>query len=278
MLWADMSPRFRLSLAHATLLELPPPALIQVAHAAGFEAVGLRLIPIGLPGERRYGLEEHPGSARDIRRALDDTGLTFLDVEVVHIRDDVTPDRYAAALESAAALGARFAIVNVYTPDEGRAVEDLAHLCDISQPLGLTMLIEPVSFSNLATVALALALVRACGRENAGVLIDTLHVHSSGEPPAALDALAPGQAPFIHLCDGPAEVPADPEARRRIARAERLLPGEGGIDLAGILPRLPRGIVYAVEAHNPGRAAALGADAYARLAFEKTVACLSRLL
>jgi sugar phosphate isomerase/epimerase len=270
--------RFRLSLAHATLIALAPPALIRVAHAAGFEAVGLRLIPIGLPGERRYALEDDPAAARETRRALDDTGLTFLDVEVVHIRDGAHPDRYAAALESAATLGARFAIVNVYTPDVIRAADDLARLCEISKPLGLTALIEPVSFSDLATVAQALALVRACGRDNAGVLIDTLHVHSSGEPPAALDALAPRQLPFIHLCDGPAEVPADPEARRRIARAERLLPGEGGIDLAGILPRLPRGIVYAVEAHNPARAAALGADAYARLAFEKTVACLSTLL
>jgi sugar phosphate isomerase/epimerase len=180
------------------------------------------------------------------------------------------------AFEGAAALGARFAIVNIYTANDRRAADDFARLCELARPLGLTMLVEPVSFSNIITVAQAIDLVRACGHENAGVLVDTLHLHSSGESPAVLDQLSEQLAPFIHLCDAPAKVPADPEGRRRIARAERLLPGEGGIDLAGILPRLPRGIIYAVEAHNPTRAAALGAEAYARLAHEKTVAHLQQ--
>jgi sugar phosphate isomerase/epimerase len=271
-----MSSNPKLSLAHATLLDLSPPDLIRVAHPAGFEAVGLRLIPIGLPGERRYALTEDPTLAREIRRALDDTGIRFLDVEVVRIHDEVDPGTYAAAFEGAAALGARFAITNIYTADHARAAGDFARVCELANPLGLTMLIEPVSFSNIVTVAQALDLVRTCGHENAGVLVDTLHLHSSGESPAVLDQLSPDLAPFIHLCDAPAEVPADPEGRRRIARAERLLPGEGGIDLAGMLRCLPHEIMYAVEAHNPARAAALGAEAYAKLAFEKSQACLKK--
>jgi sugar phosphate isomerase/epimerase len=264
-----------LSLAHATLLDLPPPALIRLAHACGFQAVGLRLIPIGLPGEPRYAVAGDPESTRAIRRALDETGIRFLDVEVIRITDDGDPQRYAGALESAAALGAECAIVNVYSADVTRAADDFSRLCDFSKPFGLTMVLEPVSFSELATVAQAIALVRACGQENAGVLVDTLHQHSSGEPPTALDALSSIQTPLVHVCDAPTEVPTDLEGRRRIARAERLLPGDGGIDLAGMLSRLPREIVYAVEAPNPARAAALGPAAYARLAFEKTVACLN---
>jgi sugar phosphate isomerase/epimerase len=231
-----------------------------------------------LPGERRYALDENPDAARQIQRALDETGIRFLDVEVVAIRDNVNPKGYATALEGAAALGAQFAIVNVYTSDASRAADDFAQLCDLSTPIGMTMLLEPVSFSNVPTVAQAIDFVRASGHDNAGVLIDTLHVHSSGESLTSVDALSTVRAPFVHLCDGPASVPPDPEARRRIARAERLLPGEGGIDLAGILPRLPREIMYAVEAHNPARVAALGAKAYARLAFEKTLAWVTRHL
>jgi len=269
--------RFRLSLAHATLLDLSPPELIRAAAAAGFEAVGLRLNPVGLAGERRYALEEQPRLADDIRRALDDTGIRFLDVEVVRIHDQISADAYAAALEGAAALGARFAIVNVYSANSRRTVDELARLCELGGPAGLTMLVEPVSFSDVSTVAGAIGLVRACGAGNAGVLVDTLHLHSAGEPLAVLDELSAARAPLIHLCDGPAEVPANPDDRRRIARAERLLPGEGGIDLQPILQRLPPGITYAVEAHNPARAAALGAEAYARLAFQKTVECLSKI-
>jgi sugar phosphate isomerase/epimerase len=263
-----------ISLAHATLLDLPPAALVRAAHAAGFQAVGLRLIPIGLPGEPRYAVADDPNSARDIRRALDETGIQFLDVEVVHVRDDVRPLSYARALEGAAALGARFAIVNVYTDDASHAADDLGHLCDLAKPLGVTMLLEPVSFSDVRSVAQAVALVRDCGQTNAGVLIDTLHHHSSGDAPATLDALAGLHAPIVHICDAAAHVPSEPDARRRLARTDRLLPGEGGIDLAGILPRLPRASVYAVEAPNPTRAAALGPAAYARLAFQNTVACL----
>lgn len=246
-----------------------------MAYACGFQAVGLRLIPIGLSGEPRYALAGDPDAARDIRQALDETGIRFLDVEVVRITDAGNPLHYASALEGAAALGAEFAIVNVYTTDPTRAADDLGRLCHLSKPLGLTMVLEPVSFSDLWTVAQAIALVRACGQHNAGVLVDTLHQHSSGEPATALDALSSVRAPFVHVCDGPAEVPTDPEGRRRLARAERLLPGEGRIDLTGMLARLPRDIVYAVEAPNPARAAALGPAAYARLAFEKTVACLN---
>jgi sugar phosphate isomerase/epimerase len=80
---------------------------------------------------------------------------------------------------------------------------------------------------------------------------------------------------YVHVCDAPTEIPADADGRRRIARAERLFPGEGGIDIAGVLQRLPKGILCAVEIQNPARSAAMGAEAYARMALEKTSRCLS---
>jgi len=268
-----MQSEFGLSLAHATLLSLAPADLIRVAHAAGFSAVGLRLIPIGLPGERPFAIEHDPAGARAIRDALDETGVRLLDVELIRITDSTNPQSYGPALEAAAALGAQFALANVYTADNGRASATLAQLCELAAPLAITLLLEPVSFSDVRTSRHAAEIVRACGRPNAGLLIDTLHQHSSGESPAVLEELAV-PVPLVHINDAPAEVPMDVEARRRIAREERLLPGEGGIDLAAMLPHLPRDVVYAVEAHNPARAAALGPAAYARLAFEKTSRCL----
>jgi hypothetical protein len=74
--------------------------------------------------------------------------------------------------------------------------------------------------------------------------------------------------------DGPREVPTTVEELRRIAREARLFPGEGGADLAGILPGLPRNIPYAVEVTNPERAREMGAEAYARMGWEKTMKCL----
>jgi sugar phosphate isomerase/epimerase len=168
-----------ISLAHATLLDLPPAALVRAAHAAGFQAVGLRLIPIGLPDEPRYAVADDPDSARDIRRALDETGIQFLDVEVVHVRDDVRPLSYARALEGAAALGARFAIVHVYTDDASHAADDLGHLCDLAMPLGVTMLLEPEGLKRIVADILAenTAMQRLC-RE----LGFTIHRDPLGDP------------------------------------------------------------------------------------------------
>jgi sugar phosphate isomerase/epimerase len=258
------------SLAHATLLDLPPAELIRVAAATGYDAVGLRLIPMGRRGERRYALDENPGYRDDIKQALGETGVRFLDIEVVQIKDGIDPRAYLPAFESAAELGCRFALVNVYTPDPAAAAADLGELCDLAKPLGMTMALEFVSFSNLPTLRETIDLVRTCGRDNAAVLIDTLHLHSSREPISLISEVPPDQIRYVHVCDAPAEVPASADDLRRIARAERLFPGEGGIDVAGILERLPADIVYAVEVQNPARALALGAEQYARLALEIT--------
>ena len=118
--------------------------------------------------------------------------------------------------------------------------------------------------------------MRRSRHHNAVVLIDTLHFHSSRAPLGDLTALPSDLVPYVHVCDGPGAVPTAPDDLRRIAREERLLPGEGGIDVAGILQRLPADIIYAVEAQNPARSAALGAERYARLAFEMTTRCLAK--
>jgi hypothetical protein len=47
------------SLAHLTLLSLPPPQLIAVAAEAGYQHVGLRLLPSSPTGPR-YPLMDDP--------------------------------------------------------------------------------------------------------------------------------------------------------------------------------------------------------------------------
>jgi sugar phosphate isomerase/epimerase len=266
---------FTLSLAHATLLHVAPPDLVRIGSATGYDYVGLRLIPIGPGGAPGPSLAEAPGMLRETRRALAETGVRVLDVEVFQIRDDRDARSYLPALDAAAELGARFVLTNVYTADPVAAAERFAALCDLARPLGLNVALEFVSFSELPGLAGALAMVRQSGRENASVLVDTLHFHSSGAPVSDLGRLPSDLVYYVHLCDAPGEVPASADDRRRIAREGRLLPGEGGIDLAGILRHLPRGIVYAVEVQSPARARAMGAQAFARLAFERALGVLA---
>ena len=53
-------------------------------------------------------------------------------------------------------------------------------------------------------------------------------------------------------------------------REERLYPGEGAIDIAGILGRLPADLVCAIELPNRERLRQLGPEAFARQCLEHT--------
>ena len=226
---------------------------------------------MGRPGEHRHGFDEHPGSLRETRRALAETGVRLLDVEVVQIKEGIDPRAYLPALEATAELGGRFVLTNVYTPDRSAAQDGLARALRPGEAARPDHRAGVRQLFGSPDARQTIEMVGACGRENAAVLIDTLHLHSSREP---LSAAWPTCRPIVSTTStcvtGRASFRRPPDDLRRIAREERLFPGEGGIDVAGVLQRLPAGIVYAVEVQNPARASALGAEAYARLAFEAT--------
>jgi sugar phosphate isomerase/epimerase len=52
------------------------------------------------------------------------------------------------------------------------------------------------------------------------------------------------------------------------AREERLLPGEGTIELRGIFSKLDKDLPISIEIPNKIRSSALGDSAWAKLAFE----------
>lgn len=271
-----MTATISLSLAHATLLDLPPYELVRVAAATGYRMVGLRLIPIDRPGEPRHTLPAGGQLMRDVKRLMADTGIDVLDIEVALIREGVDPRGYVPMFEAAAELGARHVLTNVYATDRAAAIEGLHLMCDLAAPFGLTPVVEFVSFSAVPTLGDAVDLVLAAARPEVGILFDVLHFHSTHGTPSELALVPPDRFAYVHMDDGPREVPATVDELRRIAREARLFPGEGGADFAGILPRLPRGIPYAVEVTNPKRAREMGAEAYARMGWETAQRCLSR--
>lgn len=63
------------SLVHLTNISCPPPEMIRVAARAGYDAVSLRTIPMGLPGERPYDIATDPQLLRETRRAAQETGI-----------------------------------------------------------------------------------------------------------------------------------------------------------------------------------------------------------
>ena len=71
---------------------------------------------------------------------------------------------------------------------------------------------------------------------------------------------------FAHVCDAEKEVPPTMEGIIRTARDERLFPGEGTIDVKGILACLPQDILYSLEIPRVTLTKAVGPEEVARLA------------
>ena len=110
-------------------------------------------------------------------------------------------------------------------------------------------------------------MLRAVNRPNAGMLIDTLHFAPLGlehrGPAHAAARVVPLRA---RVRRGRRRSRATTAALIRTARAERLFPGEGGIDVRGILAALPEDIPYSLEIPRTTLASLVGEKECARLA------------
>jgi len=78
---------------------------------------------------------------------------------------------------------------------------------------------------------------------------------------------------FLHIADAPREIPNSREGMVRIARDERLYPGEGDIDIGALVDRLPP-VTYSIELPNLKRVAELGFEGHARRCLDAARQCL----
>jgi sugar phosphate isomerase/epimerase len=81
----------------------------------------------------------------------------------------------------------------------------------------------------------------------------------------------------MQICDVPAAIPPTMDAILAEARAERLFPGEGSIDLLGLLRALPRDMPLSVEVPTRTLAESVGAIERARRALAATQRVLAQL-
>jgi sugar phosphate isomerase/epimerase len=251
------SPALHFSLAHLTVLGCAPPEMTYIAARAGYNFVSYRLITMHLPDEPNYDLARNDAMLRQTRVALAQTGLKVHDVELARIQDGVDVKSYLPALETAAELGATDVITSIWTQQRNYAIDCLGELCDLGAKLGLSMNIEFVTWANVGNLAAAIAVCRSVGRANCGLLIDVLHFDRSRVGLKELDAVPREWLRFAHVSDAPARIPLTNEGLIHTAREERLYPGEGAIDIAGIVNRLPP-MPYSLEIPNLARVRELG--------------------
>jgi sugar phosphate isomerase/epimerase len=251
------------SLAHLTVLGCPPPEMSYIAAMAGYDYVSIRPIYMGLPGEPNYDLAANKEMLKQTKRALEDTGIKLLDIELARVYDGVDPKRYLPAMEVAAELGGKHILSSIWTTDRNCYMEKFAELCDLAKPFGLTVDLEFVPIACVSDLAGTVDVLRTVNRENAGIMIDTHHFHRSRDRVEDLGTLPREWFHFAHLCDAPPEIPTEQDEMTRILREARLYCGEGGIDIKSILGQMPE-IPCSIELPNLERVKEFGYAEHAR--------------
>jgi sugar phosphate isomerase/epimerase len=235
-----------IGLAALTVLELSPPEMVTCARDAGFDFVGLRLIP-ATADEVRHAIVGDTPLLRETERRLRDTALPVLDVEIFRLQPDTDIAQYEAALATAARLGAAQALVAGNDPDEARLTARFAAFCELAARHGIAANLEPMPWTDCRTFAQGVRIATAAAQPNAGVLVDAIHFDRGGSRPEEVAAAPRALLRYAQLCDAPAERPRDVAGLLHQARAERLMPGDGGLDLVGLLRALPADVPLSLE-------------------------------
>ncbi|WP_297203085.1 sugar phosphate isomerase/epimerase [uncultured Pluralibacter sp.] len=263
-----------LSLAALTTLDVPPAEQVRIAAQIGYTHVGLRLLP-ATPSEPDYKLLGNTAAVRETRAALRETGIGVSDVEIVRLTPDFTlSDRLQQFLETAGELGASQVLVAGNDPQQARCGHNLALLAEAGRQYGLTMNLEPMPWTDAPTIAAARAIIAESGCEEVGILVDAIHFWRAGESLEALRALPANTFNYMQLCDAPARAPDSVQGLIDQARVARLVPGEGGLDLHGLLRALPAGLPVSIEVPLGGEQGRLPPSTRARLLYDAALAYL----
>lgn len=252
------------SLSYLTVPGVTPPEQTRIAARTGYDYVSYRLSHLGVAGEPDIDPTDRR-IVRDTRRALAETGLECLDIELMRIMRGLKPREFLPAFEAGAELGASQAICSAWTDvrnDRRYIVETFAEICDLAAPFGLTVNLEFPSFSRLTTLEEVMEILERTGRRNQGVLVDTLYMHFNKAPLLALEMVPPEWVNFIHICDAE-DLAFTREEMIRTARDARLYPGEGAIDFWAINFLFPDSPL-SIELPHAQRIAELGPEQHAR--------------
>jgi sugar phosphate isomerase/epimerase len=190
----------RLSLCPLTIIRASPREMVQAAAVGGFDAVGLRLIA------PRPGDPVHPlGRSEDLRRLMADHGIRLFDIESCWLSPLTEPASIRPALEACAALGGRYLLAAGNDPVWSRMVGNFARVAELAAEFGLSVGLEPTSFCVIKTLDQAVDLLREAQAQNAGIILDPLHLFRAGETAASIAALDPRLIAYAQFCDARAK-------------------------------------------------------------------------
>jgi sugar phosphate isomerase/epimerase len=252
----------KISLAHLTAIDLSPPKLIEAAAQAGFDAVGLRLIQVTATTPD-YPLMQDAKMMLETKAALRDTGLCVNDIEFVKIEPDTDISTLMTFLDAGADLGACEVICAPYDQDLDRLADTLGRFTEAASDRGLGVSLEFFPWTSVPDLKTAYRVACAAGPD-VGILVDALHFNRSASTLDDVRCVPQNRLRLAHLCDAVVRDQYSTQDLLFTAREERLPPGQGEIDLLGLIAALPPDISYGLEVpmaaytQQQGDAATLG--------------------
>jgi sugar phosphate isomerase/epimerase len=265
-----------IGLSHMTAIELTPPQIVTAAAEAGFKHVGVRLAP-ARAGEPQHPMLGDTPMMRETLSRLADTGVTVLDFDILRLRADTDIDAFKPVLEAGARLGAKHLLVAVDDADETVMPAVFARACDAGREFDLTMNLEFMPWTGVKSLVQAQRFITRVDRPNARILIDAIHLDRSDGTNDEVARVPRRMLSYAQICDAPAERPKDLDGMLFQARYERLFPGEGGLDLLGLVRALPRDLPLSLEIPRTELAKTVSAEERARRAMAGMQALLERL-
>lgn len=230
-----------LSLAAGVCPETSPPDFVEACAAAGWKACGIWFDPDTWTD----------AVAADVKRRLDHHGMIALDMEPVFVGPD--GDHGERLIEAAATVGARNILVVNYGADRADFVRRFQELCQCSAQVGISCCVEFLPILSLKTLGEAVSVLAEVDQPNAGILVDSHHLHRSGATPADLANIDPAVFRYAQLNDAALDPGPDLYAD---AVDLRCSPGEGELPLVDVVNAIPAGTPLSMEV----RSAALRRD------------------
>ncbi|UBH07172.1 hypothetical protein K8P10_002683 [Leucobacter sp. Psy1] len=224
------------------------PARAAAAAAAGFTGIGSQLRDVF----------ECAGGPAQVSAAAAESGLQIRECEFIdgwarpdeEMRSSVSIKRVG---EFAQQTGLHHVTAGEFSASPLILDTASAHLAKIAAELdsyGVKIAVEPFPWGTISDYPTALEIVRRSGAANVGIMIDIWHYFNTGGHIGWLDDVDPGEITAVQLNDGPRVFRDFLHA----ARTTRALPGDGELDVRGLLQKLDDrayGGPWCVEVNNP---------------------------
>jgi sugar phosphate isomerase/epimerase len=236
----------RLSIEPLSVMGLPPVEFVGLAGDLGLHHIAITLSAMPTPyGYPPFSLRDDLALRRETLAALRDRGVTVSLGDGFVLHPGMNMRDLAGDVAVMAELGAQRVNTVTFDPDLNRSVDQFGVLAEMAAGAAMETTLEFSTGLAIADLPTALWAVRAGGRPDFRLLIDTMHLVRSGSGPGDIAVLDPALIGYVQLSD----VPLVPTIGDYMEEAcfERMVPGTGEAPLLEILDALPRHLVIGIE-------------------------------